>query len=400
MQTSSSPFGEQTSPTLAEALRGLNEIAAALGWDVDSGLQLVSGRRLAGRHHPDIDPARPAIVRLEGADRGAIVRVLGNQYPPDQALGCLDAKGALIEGPRTLDALRADWSAEADARAETVTGTKAQTRTQAETKAKTKTAAGTKTDAQGAEPAFLALAPLAFPGSMLDLAEVIAHLRAPEGCPWDREQTHRSLRPYLLEEAYEAVDAIDAGDLPQLADELGDVLLQVVLHAQIAVEEGSFSLPRVIQAITEKLVRRHPHVFGEVEAETSDAVIRNWEALKQKERDAEGVPSSPYSGIPKAMPSLARAQAVRRKAERLAQIRSDASETGRESRAEIGTAAGTEAGIEEGLRAISRQALGQALFELVGRAEASGLDAETVLREEVARFVREAEARSPAEEGA
>ena len=331
-----------TTPSLADVLRRLSEIATDMGWEVRRGMQLVDGAGLARRHHPDIDPARPALVLLDGADLSQIGTVLGNQYPLDHPLSLLDHAGRALDDPKNIDGLRGSRTAEMG----------------------------------GPKPAYLALPMLDYPGSMLDLAEVIAHLRAPEGCPWDREQTHRSLRPYLLEEAYEAVEALDSGDLDQLADELGDVLLQVVLHAQIAVEEGSFSLPRVIQAIIEKLVRRHPHVFGEVEAETSDAVIQNWEALKREEREKKGESTSPFSGIPKAMPALARAQTVQRKAKRLTRP-SDA-----ESREESAST----------LPPITTESLGRALFELVAQAEASDLDAEAALREVVTRFVQETEA--------
>ncbi|RIL09815.1 hypothetical protein DCC79_09945, partial [bacterium] len=163
--------------------------------------------------------------------------------------------------------------------------------------------------------AILALPPR--PGFVLDLGEVIAHLRAPDGCPWDREQTHRSLRPYLLEEAHEALDALDAGDAAALCEELGDLLLQIALHAQIAAEAGTFTLADVVRGLTAKLIRRHPHVFGDVRADTADDVRRNWEALKQGERAAGAKPADPFARLPAALPALARAQAVQERASRL-----------------------------------------------------------------------------------
>src|SRR5512139_811328 len=118
--------------------------------------------------------------------------------------------------------------------------------------------------------------------------ELIARLRAPGGCPWDREQTHESVKPMTIEEAYEVAHAIDEKDDDELAGELGDLLLQVVFHADIAQERGAFDLGRIIERVSEKMVRRHPHVFGEDAAATSGAVLRNWEAIKAREREANG----------------------------------------------------------------------------------------------------------------
>ena len=120
------------------------------------------------------------------------------------------------------------------------------------------------------------------------LVELIARLRAPGGCPWDREQTHESVKPMTIEEAYEVAEAIDERDDHELAAELGDLLLQVVFHADIARERGAFRIEDVIRHVSEKMVRRHPHVFGEATAETSGEVLRNWEAIKQAEREAKG----------------------------------------------------------------------------------------------------------------
>jgi len=118
--------------------------------------------------------------------------------------------------------------------------------------------------------------------------DLIARLRAPGGCPWDREQTHDSLKPMTIEEAYEVLEAIDRGDAEHLAGELGDLLLQVVFHAQIAAESGRFTITDVLQRVSDKMIRRHPHVFGEVKADTSEAVLRNWEAIKRAELEAKG----------------------------------------------------------------------------------------------------------------
>jgi len=121
-----------------------------------------------------------------------------------------------------------------------------------------------------------------------ELVQLIARLRAPGGCPWDREQTHESLKPMMLEEAYEVVEAIDEGDDEELIGELGDLLLQVVFHSQIADEESRFTIGEVIERISTKMIRRHPHVFGEDTAQTSDEVLRNWEAIKEAELQEKG----------------------------------------------------------------------------------------------------------------
>ncbi len=145
------------------------------------------------------------------------------------------------------------------------------------------------------------------------LVDVMARLRAPDGCPWDREQTHESLRRYMLEEAYEAVEAIDEGDPGHLCEELGDVLLQVVFHAQIAREAGRFDMRDVIAGITEKLIRRHPHVFGDAAAETAEEVTRRWDAIKQAERGGQRA-ESVVSGVSRALPALSRACELQKRA--------------------------------------------------------------------------------------
>ncbi|MBZ9751392.1 MazG family protein [Deinococcus sp. HMF7604] len=142
---------------------------------------------------------------------------------------------------------------------------------------------------------------------MQDLLSVMRRLRGPGGCPWDQEQTHESLRPYLLEEAAEAADAVASADRAELADELGDVLLQVAFHSVIAEEEGTFAYPAVERAIVDKLVRRHPHVFGDVAVTDSAEVMRNWQAIKAAEGGAaQGQPRRPSQRVPAGLGALAR----------------------------------------------------------------------------------------------
>ncbi len=166
-------------------------------------------------------------------------------------------------------------------------------------------------------------APARRPGALLEkLVALQARLRSPRGCPWDREQTHQSLRTYLLEETYEVLEALDSGDEGKLADELGDLLLQIVFHAQLAREAGRFDIDEVIERIHAKLVRRHPHVFGEVKAHSSAQVLKNWEQLKAEERHAEGPPkgkgeTSLLDGLPKTLPAVLEAYHLTRRAARV-----------------------------------------------------------------------------------
>lgn len=146
------------------------------------------------------------------------------------------------------------------------------------------------------------------------LCETIAHLRSPEGCPWDREQTLKSIKPFTLEETYELLEAIDSGVDADIVEELGDVLLQVVLDAQIGDDERRFNIIDVMECVTEKMIRRHPHVFGEVEIDSADEVTHTWQAIKQKEKPRR---ESILDGLPKELPALAKAARIQQKAARV-----------------------------------------------------------------------------------
>lgn len=149
--------------------------------------------------------------------------------------------------------------------------------------------------------------------------EVIAHLRAPDGCPWDKKQTHVSLRPYLLEETYEALDALDKSDLVGLREELGDLFLQIALHSEIASENGTFRITDVLRGINQKIVSRHPHVFGTTLLENETQVVQNWEKIKEMERAENGSekPGGLLDGIPVILPSLTQAQSIQERAARV-----------------------------------------------------------------------------------
>jgi tetrapyrrole methylase family protein/MazG family protein len=160
--------------------------------------------------------------------------------------------------------------------------------------------------------------PLGEGTSFESFAEIVAHLRAPDGCPWDKEQTHDSLRKHLLEESYEAISAIDSGDFTDMREEFGDLLLQIVLHAQIANEEGQFNVNQVVHGIHSKIVRRHPHVFGELELDGVDGVLANWEKLKEVERKDKGQKEKGLlDGVPLALPALSQAQEYQDRAARV-----------------------------------------------------------------------------------
>jgi tetrapyrrole methylase family protein/MazG family protein len=159
--------------------------------------------------------------------------------------------------------------------------------------------------------------------SFAKLVELMARLRAPDGCPWDRKQTHASLKPYLLEETYEVLEAIDHRDADSLREELGDLVLQILFHSQIGAEQGSFTIDDVLDQLADKLVRRHPHVFGEANdqpsAGSADEVLMRWEEIKRREREqsADDGASSALSGVPKTLPALLRAFQVQARASRV-----------------------------------------------------------------------------------
>jgi MazG family protein len=212
---------------------------------------------------------------------------------------------------------------------------------------------------------------------LLDLVKVMARLRGPGGCPWDREQTHETLARHLLEEAHELLEAIDVGDADAIRDELGDLLLQVVFHAQISSDEGRWDVDDVARRLVEKLVHRHPHVFGDVEVSGSDEVLTNWEQLKAEE--AGGRPGVEEE-IPATLPALARAAKVQRRAagwgfewrtsgSALAVLREEVEQL---------ASADDPAGAEE--------EIGDVLFATVAVARKLGVDAETALRRTIRGF--------------
>lgn len=206
-----------------------------------------------------------------------------------------------------------------------------------------------------------------------EFVELIAVLRGPDGCPWDREQTHRSIAKNMVEEAYEAVHAIESDNVAEIREELGDVLLQVVLHAQIAADDGQFTIDDVVEGITAKIIRRHPHVFGEDEAMSATEGLAKWDAIKAEERAAKK--QGLLDTVPHALPALMHAQAISRKAvsagfewDSLEGVWAKVHEELEELKAEE---PGSPQAAEE---------IGDVLFTIVNLARKQGIDAETALR--------------------
>jgi tetrapyrrole methylase family protein/MazG family protein len=216
--------------------------------------------------------------------------------------------------------------------------------------------------------------------SFESFAEIVAHLRAPNGCPWDREQTHETLRKHLLEESYEAISAIDSGDFADMREEFGDLLLQVVLQSQIANEEGQFNVNQVIQGIHSKIVRRHPHVFGDLELDGVQGVLANWEKLKAKERGEKKEKGEKkeerglLDGVPLALPALSQAQEYQDRAGRVGFDWADIEGVLDKVKEEIEEIKNAETDFE------LASEIGDLLFAIVNVARWKHIDAESALR--------------------
>ncbi len=329
------------------ASRGVDRLLTAAGLDPADGVQVVAGVRLAS---VAFDPSLPLLL-LAGREgespapalpgrhaRGGIRAVLTALYPADHVVRRLpDGTPRTMADLSEAELFGGDWIV----------------------------------------PPLPALENLASPHGM---AAISARLRAVDGCPWDRRQTHETLRPFVLEEAYEAVDAIDRGDPGDLAEELGDLFLQIILHAQLAAEDGAFDLTDVYRTLGAKIVRRHPHVFGDVEVSGADEVLRNWEAIKAAERHEEGGPSSAFAGVARALPALAASREIQERASALGwdwPAIEGVWEKVAEEMAEL-----HEAGAIEGMAGRDAQLheLGDVLFAAVNLARWMKLDPEEALR--------------------
>jgi tetrapyrrole methylase family protein / MazG family protein len=216
------------------------------------------------------------------------------------------------------------------------------------------------------------------------LLAIMARLRGPDGCPWDREQTLASLRPYVLEETYEVLEAIDAGDPREHCEELGDLLLQIVFQAQLTQEAGQFAFEDVARAISDKLVSRHPHVFGDAQVKDAEGVLQQWAELKRKEKLARGGGKSALEGVPRELPALARADRLTEKASRIGFDWPDAAGARAKVEEELRE---LDAAIAAGDRQEMEQELGDVLFAMANLGRKLSFAPEEALRGAVRRFI-------------
>jgi tetrapyrrole methylase family protein/MazG family protein len=256
---------------------------ALLGVDALDGLFICDALELAAAHHPPFPPDRPALIgQLHSILVATDVKLsLMNQYPDTHPVQLVHDAGTSSEWIERVPLHDIDRSS----------------------------ALGLRSSL---------LVPPLDPGTSFEaFQEMVAHLRATEGCPWDREQTHQSLRPHVLEEAYEVLQALDADDMQALREELGDLLLQIVLQAQIATEGGEFCMADVVSGIHAKILRRHPHVFHGLEVENVEEVLQNWETLKAAEREEHRTGQGLLGGVPSHLPALAQAHELQGRAHRV-----------------------------------------------------------------------------------
>jgi len=330
---------------IVEGLSFVEPVCTRLKLDPLHGLQMTDATILAMRHYPEFNPDLPLLVsQLYSRDLAADVKlVLMMVYPDDHAITLVRAAATEDESLSVIPLYQLDRHEEID------------------------------------HLTSLYVPPLPEPGSLAAFQEVVAHLRAPGGCPWDREQTHRSLRPFLLEEAYEVLQALDCEDLSSLKEELGDLLLQILLHTQIAIEQEEFKMADVVARIVAKLKGRHPHVFGEVRVSNAQEVVINWERIKSEEKNHEQA-AGILAGVPDSMPALARAQALQRRAARVGFDWPDVDSVWAKVEEEWKELREVAAG-----EALEKE-LGDILFSLVNLASWLHVDAECALREATERF--------------
>ena len=317
-----------------------------LGLDGLSQLFIADAVELASAHHPPFPPSAHVLVaQLYSAEVASDVKlVLMNQYPESHPVRLVQSAGTVQAGVQDLPLFEIDR--------------------------------GVKLD----HLSTLYLPPL--PSSSLEgLQETVAHLRAPEGCPWDRDQTHQSLRANLQEEAYEVLEALDLQDASALCEELGDLLLEIVLQAQIATEAGEFRMVDVVRKIEEKLHRRHPHVFGAMRVEGVEQVLRNWEEIKAGERAERGeAPSGALEGVSSGLPALLQAGLYQQRAARIG--------------FDWSSLPGVEQKVAEELREVQQAQtpgersgeVGDLIFAAVNLSRWLGVDPESALRESNRRF--------------
>lgn len=217
-----------------------------------------------------------------------------------------------------------------------------------------------------------------------DLKEIVAKLRGENGCPWDMEQTHQSIKESLIEEGYELIEAIDSEDNAKIADESGDVLLQVVFHAQIGAENNEYTIDDVTDCVCRKLIHRHPHVFGDVNVENSDEVLRNWDEIKRNDREQKSV-TDELKGVSDYLPSLMRAKKIQSKAKKAGYMFPDIKTTA----FSLGSILREMTEIND--KAIAEKYLGKVLFNIVVAARELGIDPEIALSSRITEFINEFE---------
>ena len=315
-------------------IKDLGPALATIGDQALESLQIVSAAQVATQYYPHFDPGQPALLLgfTNRAEAQRVQQVLLMAYPADHAVTLIS------EGTKQTVPLAS-------------------------------LTASTDLDF----PCHLLIPALPTPASYAALQDVVARLRAPGGCPWDRALTWAKLRAFLLEESYELLAALDAEDVTKVAEEQGDLLLQIALQTQIATEKGLFRWPDVIHGIVDKLIRRHPHVFGDVKVNGTEDVLANWEAIKRAERESHGEARSPLAGVPKGLPALAQADAYLDRISRLQKL-------------DVPDAPWA---ILEELPAdapVTPEMVGKALFGLVAWARDHGVDAESALRVINARY--------------
>ncbi len=329
--------------TIVAGMSFLEPVFSLLKVDPLAGLQVGDAATLASRAHPGLNPDTPALIgQLYSRTIASDLKLtLMNLYPDDHPVTLIQGAGTPEMKTRTIPLYELDHE-------------------------------------EGIDPlshlTSLFIPPLSAPSSFASLQDIVARLRAPDGCPWDREQTLQSLRPFLLEETYEALEALDLEDMERLREELGDLLLEVLMQVQIAAEGGEFKIPDVLRGIIAKMIRRHPHVFGEGEATTPDEVISHWQEIKREEGQlAEG----PFADLPLTMPALARAR-------RIQEVAPGRGFTAEQDEAELLTR------VKKGFQEVSQlagekaeEAWGRLLFDLVALASLKGVDAESALRKAV-----------------
>jgi tetrapyrrole methylase family protein/MazG family protein len=347
---------QQLPVTIIPGLSFIEPALTALQLDGADKLQIADAAEIGRLHHPPFEPDRPVLITnlLDQELATEVQRTLLNAYPAQFRLRLVQAAGATAERIWSCPLSELDRQPQLD------------------------------------QLTTLYLPPAANLSSFSAFQETVAHLRAPDGCPWDRAQTHLSLRSYLLEETYEVLETLDANDPAAMAEELGDLLLQIALHTQIAIDEGEFKMGDVIDHINRKLWRRHPHVFGDVKVNGVDEVLTNWEAIKLAEKAGKSTNSdradqpftSALDGIPDALPALAQALAISQRAVRVGfewpNIQGVLDKLVEEAH-EI-TEASDQAHLES--------EIGDWLFSAVNLARWRNIDPESALRATNARFVR------------